>query len=49
MSPDEVTPGTSSAVESAAVYALAAADYRANVQIWTYGGGTNQQWAFQAP
>jgi hypothetical protein len=21
----------------------------ANVQIWTYGGGNNQQWTFQAP
>jgi hypothetical protein len=21
----------------------------ANVHVWTYGGGTNQQWACQAP
>jgi endoglucanase len=21
----------------------------ANVQIWTYGGGNNQQWTFQSP
>ena len=51
LTPPEVTPGiprfyaTSMALD---VNGVSTAD-GANVQIWTYGGGNNQQWTFQAP